>query len=311
MRLAIIDLGTNTFNLLVADTLSDGQYDILHNSKIPCQLGRGGVHQSVLLDEAIERAMSALREQLDIASKYKVKKVYAFATSAVRSAQNGHLLVARSVSELGLPIHVVSGNEEARLIYLGVRQAVPLTDKPSLIIDIGGGSIEMIICSKTDVFWEKSYPLGMARLLGMFEPSDPITPTEILRLETHFDSLMGDFFEAVSRFSPRTLAGASGSFETFQLMVRNLLYHEPVKQIPICSNLSCADFDRLQSMIIQSTRQQRLEMKGLESSRVDYITLAAIFVHYILRKIPFTTMWVSEFSLKEGVLHSLQQNKIH
>ncbi|MCC6837593.1 MAG: phosphatase, partial [Bacteroidia bacterium] len=168
MRIAIIDLGTNTFNILIVDV--DGNQNIkqLFQTKIPVKLGEGGINQGFIAPIPFQRGMDALIQYQLIIEEYGVDNTFAFATSAIRSARNGTDFVNIAKEKTGIEVQVISGDKEAELIYYGVRSAVNMTNDTSLIIDIGGGSTEFIIANKDQIFWKQSFLLGAARLLEIF-----------------------------------------------------------------------------------------------------------------------------------------------
>ena len=217
-RVAIIDLGTNTFNLLVTE-VEGNSYRILVESKYPAQLGKGGIHKATITDEAMDRGIDALTNHLITISEYQVDSIFCFATSAIRSATNGNSFVKRVKQELGLSIRVIPGDEEAETIFDGVKQVIPLDNDPVLIMDIGGGSVEYIIANRKGILWKESFNLGVSRLLEQFTPSDPIRVSEINIIEEHFKSKLGSLFSAVKQFPVKRLIGSSGSFDTLAEMI--------------------------------------------------------------------------------------------
>ncbi|HBG87041.1 MAG TPA: phosphatase, partial [Marinilabiliaceae bacterium] len=217
-RVAIIDLGTNTFNLLITE-VEGNSYRILVESKYPARLGEGGIHRATITTEAMRRGVEALTTHLITISEYQVDSIFCFATSAIRSATNGNEFVRRVKQELGLSIRVIPGDEEAQTIFDGVKQVIPLGEEFSLIMDIGGGSIEFIIANKGGIAWKDSYNLGVARLLEQFNPSDPITKSQIEEIEKHLESRMQPLIDAIEKFPIGKLVGSSGSFDTLAAII--------------------------------------------------------------------------------------------
>ncbi|MCE9538076.1 MAG: phosphatase, partial [Bacteroidetes bacterium] len=167
-RIAVIDLGTNTFNLLIVEVSSDKTYELVFQTKISVKLGEGGINKGFIAPLPFNRGIDALKVHKQTIEKYNVGKVYAIATSAIRGASNGAEFVAKANEECNIDVQVISGDKEAETIYYGVRDAVKMSDEVSLIIDIGGGSTEFIIANKHQIFWKQSFLLGVARLLEMF-----------------------------------------------------------------------------------------------------------------------------------------------
>ncbi len=306
MRAAVIDLGTNTFNLLVVETGDRQDYRILYNNKLPVKLGKSGIDKKEIRPDAITRGLNALERHLQTIQEYKVEKTYAFATSAIRSARNGDQFVKMVRQRFGLEIEVINGDREAELIYYGVKQAVPF-DSKVLILDIGGGSNEFIIADAENIYWKKSYPLGIARLLAKFKPSDPITIEEIEYISNYLEERLSDLFEEFRKHRIDTLVGASGSFETIAAMIRadDPDFESETSTHPESLQIDLTDFENLYQKLINSTVKERKQMKGLESMRIEMIVVATLVVKFILQKLKIRHLVQSNFALKEGVVYEL------
>jgi exopolyphosphatase / guanosine-5'-triphosphate,3'-diphosphate pyrophosphatase len=310
MRTAILDLGTNTFNLLVTETGSGRGAEILLSRKEPVKLGHGGINRGVILPDAIERGLDAIENHMKHIRLYGAEQIHAFATSAIRSARNGSVFVKTVQENFNIKVRVISGEREAELIYLGVKQAIDLGMEKHLIIDIGGGSNELIIADCERIFWKESFPIGMARLLDRFRPSDPIRKEEILSLENHISRSLKSFFEAAMIYKPVTLIGSSGSFDTFRALLTALNGRNSgdTGQNP-AYRFTPEDFFRLYGVLVNSTAQQRFSMEGMDPVRVEMIVIAGIFVNFIVRRLEVRLLLQSDFSLKEGaVAHILKHH---
>ena len=186
-KIGIIDLGTNTFHLLVAERV-DSQYTIIYQNRVPAKVGMGGINQSIITEEGVERAIKAISDFQTTLKEMGVEKVMAFGTSVLRSSNNGNEVIQKIKNATGIETKIISGEEEAELIYLGVRAAVKLSKEKSLIVDIGGGSVEFIIGNDQEIFWKHSFDIGAQRLLEKFQKHDPISSEEIKMLDQFFDS---------------------------------------------------------------------------------------------------------------------------
>jgi exopolyphosphatase/guanosine-5'-triphosphate,3'-diphosphate pyrophosphatase len=307
MRISVIDLGTNTFNLLIVETQDDQAYKIIYNNKLPVKLGKSGMDKKEIRPDAITRGMNALERHMNTISEYKSEKVFAIATSGIRSARNGEQFVKMIQQRFGLDVEIISGEREAELIYHGVKQAVELSKEKVLILDIGGGSNEFIIADCENIYWKKSYPLGVARLLAKFKPSDPISIEEIEFISNYLEERFSDLFEEFRKHKISTLVGASGSFETIANMIRA---EEPNSETetgtePESINIDLTDFENLYQKLINSTLKERKQMKGLESMRLEMIVVATLIVKFILQKLKITRLIQSNFALKEGVIYEV------
>ena len=308
MRVSVIDLGTNTFNLLVVETAQQGNdYKVLYTNKLPVKLGKSGIDKKEIRPDAISRSLTALEKHLQTITEYNSDKIYAFATSAIRGARNGEQFINMVKQKLGIDVEVITGEKEAELVYYGVKQAVSLSQEYVLIMDIGGGSIEFVIANKDNIFWKKSYVLGVARLLERFKPSDPITIEEIEFISNYLEEKLADLFEEVKKYPIEMLVGASGSFDTIAAMIkaaegdigneRNLL--------PEMLLIDLEDFENLYQKLINSTTKERKQMKGLEAMRIEMIVVATLLIKFIMQKCRFKVLVQSNYSLKEGVVYQL------
>jgi exopolyphosphatase/guanosine-5'-triphosphate,3'-diphosphate pyrophosphatase len=311
MRIAIIDMGTNTFNLLIAEIIEGKNFKIIHKDKAGVKLGKNGINQKIITPEAFQRGVNAIEKHLKTIQKFKADKIFTTATSGVRSTQNGNEFVETLEKQFNIKIQIISGDEEAELIYRGVKQTVEFDEHNVLILDIGGGSNEFIIARNSGLLWKKSFDLGMARLLDRFNPSDPITSQEIAAVENYIDNNLTPLYEAVKKYQPTKLIGCSGTFDSFRAMIlaKNGTSTTEIKN-QNHYEINLDDYKNLHQELIQSTTAQRRTMKGLEIVRVEMIVLASIFVNFILRKLTLKTMIQSNFAIKEGLMDKILNSKI-
>ena len=307
MRAAVIDLGTNTFNLLIAELDAVG-FRIVFSTKQAVKLGEGGITRRHIAEAAYKRGLSALTLYRNMIEERNVDVVYAFATSAIRSAENGPDFAKNASEILGVTIHVIDGDREAELIYKGVQLAVNPGVQPFLIMDIGGGSTEFIIAEKERMIWKKSFNLGVARLLERFTPSDPVTESDIQRIHSFLEETLLPLDEAMKTQKVDKLIGSSGSFDTFAEMICHAFYQPDEIDHASTYHFQLNDFDKIHAKLLTSTLQERLCMPGLLPMRTDMIVLASVFVKYILNRDELKEMHLSKYALKEGVIFELLQN---
>jgi exopolyphosphatase/guanosine-5'-triphosphate,3'-diphosphate pyrophosphatase len=310
MRVAVIDLGTNTFNLLIVDVLAAGQYHTIFNTKIAVKIGEGAMIAGKLLPGPIQRAKNALVEYLQIIEQHSCEKTLAFATSGIRSTSNGAEFVSEVKTELGLEIKVIDGMEEARLIYEGVNLAIPFGDKPMLIMDIGGGSTEFIIADKTGVLWMKSYRLGISRILQMLEPNDPLQPSDFKKLDELFSEQLQELLQNCRGYGVKTLIGSSGSFDSFIEMIWAEEGTPKVASSVVSEEFDLTELKELHDRLITYDYQTRKAIPGLVEMRVDTIHMASYMVQWILAINGLERLLLSSYALKEGVLHQVMENRI-
>lgn len=310
MKVGIIDLGSNTFNLLIAEIDDVGNYKELYRSKVGVKLGEGSFEKNYITEEAMQRAVLALEAQIAVIKNQYCDRILAFATSAVRNASNGAQFVKKVKDQFGVNIHVIDGDKEASMIFQGVQMSGALEPENALIMDIGGGSTEFVIANEEEILWKQSFEVGVSRLREKFSPSDPITPAERAEIEAYILGQVGDVFEAIEREHARILIGCSGSFETFN----DVLNHREGKFKEL-SNQSTNPFD-LESLrahlleLVESKRIEREGMEGMAAMRVDLIPLAALFVNLVFTNGKFHSAKLSKYSLKEGVLFDVLKGNI-
>lgn len=310
MKIAVIDLGTNTFNLLIVEVKTDNTYSTVFQTKISVKLAEGGINKGFIADVPFQRGIAALKSHYTTSQKYQADKIYAFATSAIRGASNCSDFVMKAKAETGIDIKVISGDREAELICYGVRSAVEMSEDTSLIIDIGGGSTEFIIANKNKIFWKQSFLLGAARLLELFPPSDPITDSEISVFTVHLKNELQPLFEAVKKFPIIELVGSSGSFDSLAEMIAHRFYSPSILEGKTEYTFNLEDCETIYFDILKSTNAARLQIKGLVAMRVDMIVVSSIIVHFVIRSLAIQKMRLSTYSLKEGVIYDVLRGKL-
>ncbi len=304
MRSAILDFGTNTFNLLIVEGENKTDLSIIHVSKEPVKLGRGGIHRKIITEDAFLRGMNAIEKHFQRIKEFKAEKTYAFATSAIREANNGKAFIREVKDKFDLYVNIIPGEREAELIYKGVRLSCGFTEEIVLIVDIGGGSNELVIANKDKIFWKQSFLLGSARMLEIFEPSDPILDSEIKKIEDHLKNELQPLFTAIRKYKPIKLIGASGSFETFSALLQNTYPEKYIKKKNYLE-IEPDDYHELHDLLLKSTIKEREKMKGMEPVRIEMIVLATVFVNFVLQKSNIHSIMQSDYALKEGVVAEL------
>lgn len=300
MKAAVIDLGTNTFHLIIAE-LSESEPNILFKTNLPVKLGEGKINENIIIPAAFERGILALKGFKEEIDKHNVEVVKAIATSAIRSADNGQAFVKEAKEQAGIEITVIDGNQEAEYIYQGVN-ATGLIEVNSLIIDIGGGSTEFIICNPEGVLWKKSYNIGAARLQQAYFKSDPISLNDQQAIQGKLQTELEDLRTACERFKPLQLIGSAGAFESFVTMING---NQDIKQSKSAA-INITRYLELSNKLITSTHAKREKFEGLITLRVDMIVIAALITNYILQMIQPEKLSVSTYDLKMGVLATLK-----
>lgn len=307
-RAAIIDLGTNTFHMLVIEW-EGNQYKVLDKLQIPVKLGKGAFQDGEIKAEAYSRGIAALIEFKSLLNSYNISQVEVYGTSALRNAKNASGFLHEAELQLGTPVKVIDGAKEAELIYCGVKRAVPMDEEPHLIMDIGGGSVEFIIADSKNIFWKKSYEIGAARLIEKYNDGDPISEKSIAELEAFLEKELEMLWIKAAKYQVRTLIGASGSFETLAAMEMEVFHS--AKQAPhfLHHILQLSLFDKIYNKIINSSQAQIAQIPGMPAFRVEMIGVAVIMIHFVIKKLNIRKLIASDYALKEGVMFSLMNEE--
>lgn len=302
-KIAIIDLGTNTFHLLLAEADRQG-YHITYRERLAVKIGKGGINAGVITEEGIQRALLAMQSFRNTIAEEKVEKVFAFGTSALRNAVNKEDVLDRIQKLTGIEVKIIDGDQEAEYIYQGVRSALGLGTEKSLIIDIGGGSVEFIIADQHTIYWKQSKEMGAQRLLEKFQKNDPITKEEMLALDAYFEEQLVQLMDALTEWDCRILIGSSGTFDTLSdiFCARYNIYKTPEE---IETPLSISGFYTIYDELVRKNRSERMLIPGMLEMRVDMIVVAVCLIRYIMANHRFDRIRVSTYSLKEGVLSAL------
>ncbi len=302
-KAAVIDMGTNTFHLLLVE-INGLSFRTIYKEKIPVKIGQGGINQDFLAPEAIKRAMHTLRHFKNLIDGEAISHVFAFATSAVRNAKNGAEFVQNVKSEIGIEINVITGEQEAQLIYEGIKLSGSLNGQVELMMDIGGGSVEFIIGTSSESFYKQSFEIGGQRLMDLFHHHDPILPEELSQLKAYLGEKLKPLLLAIQQFNPTGLVGASGTFDTltdmyFESMLQCKLTGQHVFELPV------EEFKKIYQELLIKNREERLLIPGMIPMRADMIVVASSLIDFILDFIPVKSMTCSHYALKEGAISRL------
>ncbi len=308
LKVAVIDMGTNTFHLIIA-SIREGKYELILKEKQAVKIGEKGINEGFITQEAHERAIRTMINFRNVIDAHEVKHVQATATSALRNAKNGAEVTKSIFEKARIAPKIITGLEEANLIYNGVKEAIEIGNDPALIMDIGGGSIEFIIGNDDKVFWKQSFEIGGQRLLEKFHKNDPISLEEHKNLKIYLKSSLSELIEKSNEFNPRVLIGSSGTFDTLSdiyLQSNEETEHENFTERP----LSLEGFRKIHKNLISKNREERLQIPGMIEMRVDMIVVASILVSFVLDTLKMDNIRVSSYALKEGLLLQMIQSHL-
>jgi exopolyphosphatase / guanosine-5'-triphosphate,3'-diphosphate pyrophosphatase len=296
LKIAAIDCGTNSFHLLVARVGADGVIEPLDRAKEMVRLG-DSAFKGVISDDATVRAVEAIRRFRGIAERGGCDAIIAVATSAVREAENGGDFVRIVRDETGIELTVIRGDEEARLIYLGAKSALNLAARRALVIDIGGGSVELIVGDSRDAQYATSLKLGVLRLLDQFTLADPITPDQRAKLAEHLHRVLEGAMGPVRKIGFEVLAMTSGTARQVAELVPS-----SVDEKDKLRRVAFKDVYQLEDRLCMLPSAERAKIPGLDPRRTDSIVPGVILVRALLETAHADEYVMCETALREGLV---------
>ncbi len=296
-NIGVIDIGSNTFNLLVSSV----KVKKTIFSKETFVGIRKGTFDNIIQEKAIAKSILVLNKYKKICSNLKCTKIYVIATASLRNALNKNEFIKRCKKKTGLFINIVSGHEEAKLIFDGISNNI--TDLNNyMIVDIGGASTEFIIVKNKLHVYKKSYPFGSQLLIQKFNPSDPIKKKEIQTIELFFNDKLKDLTKLLKKEKVKNLMGSSGSFNcVFKIQSKK-------KKKSIYNFVNSDKYQNFTSpKILNSSINERENIPGLLKMRAENIIITIILINFLLNE-GIENIYTTEFSLKDGVFFNILNN---
>ncbi|WP_195210354.1 Ppx/GppA phosphatase family protein [Actinomarinicola tropica] len=298
---AAIDIGTNSIHLLVARSPAPGRLEVLAQEKEVVRLGHGGSDMRRLDPDAIERGIAALHRFRQVADIWDAD-ITAVATSAVREAENHDEFTSRARDEAGIEVEVISGVEEARLIHLGALHALPVYEERLFVVDIGGGSTELVVGQREEVLEARSLKLGAIRLTDRFFSDEPITKSMVKDCRRYVRSFLEPTARELVTLSPEVAAGCSGTIETLAAMALARRGDDPGRNLGNLSVTASEIAAVVDEIVSAPTAKERAKLPGMEAKRADIIVAGAIILEQVLAALDVDELRISTFALREGVL---------
>lgn len=306
LNIAVIDLGTNTFNLQIWEVKS-GDFKVIHSEKQVVKLAQGSRNMSTIQPEPFQRALNAMSHYHRIIQRLDVQEVYAFATSGMRSASNGSEFITRIKNEMGIGIQIIDGEKEADLIFKGVRFGTPdLLKENTVIIDIGGGSTEYIVVINGEKAWSGSFKLGASRIQEMFDLEDPLSEDNHQQIENLISTELTPLIDQLKNYPIQNIVGCSGSFDT----IADVLFCDQyeIDQTPNGTELPLAMYHAFASKMFELHVEDRLKMKGMIPLRADLMPISCILINELISISGANHLYLSKYALKEGAFSEMAQN---
>ncbi len=300
--MAAIDIGTNSFHLVVARPAGNNRFEILARDKEVVRLGSGSGDMKELHPDAIERGVATLGRFRRVADTFGAE-LHAVATSAVREAENRDDFLEAALVKANVKIEVISGVEEARLIHLGVLQAVPVFDRQALVVDIGGGSTEFIVGRGEDVLAARSLKVGAIRLTERFFRKEPVKKKAVDEARKFVKSYLPRVKDMVAEAGGFEVAvGSSGTILNVAEMIRAHYGSEPNRQVGMSSFTAEALAEVVEDLASRPRVADRLDVPGLDPRRADIILGGVIVLEQVFKALGITELNTSDYALREGVL---------
>ncbi len=308
-HLAAIDIGTNSFHLVIVEMSSTGKIKIVDREREAVRLGHGPKDMKNISPEAMDRGLRALKRFRRLIDTYKAP-VRAVATSAVREALNQKDFVRRAWSEARIKVEVVSGTEEARLIYLGILQALPVYDSRVLLVDIGGGSVEFLNGYKGQPRYATSLKLGCIRLTQQFFKKSALRPKDVRACRDYVRGFLETSHREMSKWTFDFAIGTSGTIQNLANMIR--ASRGEILTLSMNNfSFSRSELDHVvESLLSARTEKDRLQIAGLDPRRADIIVAGAIVLQEAFRIWKIKRMTISDFALREGIVYDFIRNRL-
>lgn len=298
-RLASFDLGTNTFLLLIAEVGTAGIKPVFEKETI-VRLGKGVDAAGNLNPEAMQRGLACLREYARLTREYQCEKILAVGTSALRDAANREEFLARARKETGVGVRIISGEEEARLTFLGALSNKKDLPAPIAIIDIGGGSTEVVLGTHRGILQARSADIGSVRLTERWLKHDPVLPQEISALREQAEKIMRATWPLADIQKAASLIGTAGTITTLAAMAQRLAQYDPRRIDGFV--MAAPQLGEIAAELARLPVADRQKLSGLNPARADVILAGALVLQVFLEVYGFAQLLVSDRGLRYGVL---------
>jgi exopolyphosphatase / guanosine-5'-triphosphate,3'-diphosphate pyrophosphatase len=301
VRIAALDLGSNSFHLLVADAHPDGTFDPLVQEKEILRLADTVARTGRIGEDAAAAAVDVIRRFRSLAESVGAEEFKAYATSAIREADDSATVVDHIESETGVRIRVISGTKEAELIFAAIRASVVIDPAPALALDLGGGSLELMVGDQAGLAWQKSVKLGAARLTAELVRDDPPSAGDQRRLARRMTSVLAPVAEEIDRYGPRMLIGSSG---TLAALVRMASFRRTGSVPPSVNQLRVRrkDLQALHEEILGLTSAERQRLPGVDARRADLLPAGSMLLTTVMELSGLDELTGCEWALREGIV---------
>ena len=301
MRIAALDLGSNSFHMIVVEARPDGSFAPLSGSGRCCGSATSSPATASSAGQATDAAIAVVSRFKAIAEANGAEEIIALGTSAIREALDGGLLVDRVRIETGVKIVVVDGTREAELIFRAIRSSVLIDPGPALAADLGGGSLELSVGDRSELAFATSVHLGVGRLTAELVANDPPSDKDLKRLRGRIAGTIAPVLDEILALRPRQLIGSSGTFVALARMAaagRDGVVHEVVNQLTV----GRAELDALRDRLYAVPAAERAKLPGAEPRRADLLPAGMAVLEYLMTATRLDELTVSDWALREGIV---------
>jgi exopolyphosphatase/guanosine-5'-triphosphate,3'-diphosphate pyrophosphatase len=301
MRIAAIDIGTNSIHMIVVRVRPDLSFEVIDREKEMVRLGAGGLDGRSLTPTAMTSALQTLTKFRRLADSHKVDEIVAAATSAIREADNGGDFIADVAKKTGIHIRIISGTEEARLIHMAAVYGVHMGGSPAVVIDIGGGSIEVTLGTASHLTHARSFKLGVIRLTERFVRTDPLSARDERRLAKYINKEIGGHLDSIADRRFDRVIGTSGTILSLGALA---LTEEAAQESVDLRNrrVPAKAIHRLRKQLSGVDLEARLHMDGLDPRRADIIVAGSVLLDTVLRRLGASEITLCDLALREGLV---------
>jgi exopolyphosphatase/guanosine-5'-triphosphate,3'-diphosphate pyrophosphatase len=299
MRLAAIDIGTNSLHMIVVRVRADLSFEVIDREKEMVRLGAGGLDGKALTPEATHAALQVMSKFKRLADSHGVDEIIAVATSATREAENGSEFLQKITEQTGIRARVISGTEEARFIHQAAAYGVGAASDTIVVVDIGGGSVEITRGTGQTMETGKSFKLGVIRLTERFVKSDPLSPHEERKLTRHIEDEVGKYLGQLAKQGFDRLIGTSGTIQS----LGSVALEDRSSNVSLRNRrITAKQLKRVRKQLVARDLQERLKVPGLEPRRADLAVAGSILLDTIVRRLGADDITLCDLSLREGLV---------
>ena len=302
LTLALLDIGSNSIHMILTEIQPDFSYKVLDRFKDVTRLGEETFKAGQFSPATLAKGTEVVKNFVTLARNRGFTRIEAVATSAVREASNGGEFIEAIGRQTGVRIRVVTGQEEARLIYLGVRQSMDFGDRNVLIADVGGGSVELIVGNRNKLLHATSLKLGAIRLKDLYLRQDTPSAGRLERLEEAVEAQLRTALPRFKKVGFDELVGTSGMIGNLAEIMHNQKTGRPIPQINL-ARFSYKDVVAVEKLLLKTPLKHRAEIPGVDPKRVDVLVPAVIVLRILMERLDSSELTVSDKAIREGLLY--------